>query len=165
MLKKISLLLCVLISISSCYKYNKPEKPNNLISKDKMVNILIDLRVLNAITGSDKKKLDSVHIKNEAYVYMKYSIDSTQFANSNAYYTSDVSEYESIYSKVKDSLNKLKDSYDAILEAERKEKKRKKDSIKRLKKKKEAEKKKDTIRTSKFPDSVDLNELEELEID
>jgi len=133
MMQKLIVLCCVLFVCTSCYKFNAPEKPDNLISKDKMTYILLDLKLINAVTGRDKKVLDSAKVYPEGYVYKKYKIDSIQFAKSNAYYTYYMEDYTEIYAKVKDSLLKLKAHYDAILEQERKEKKIA-DSLKTVKK-------------------------------
>ncbi|GAL72724.1 DUF4296 domain-containing protein [Jejuia pallidilutea] len=106
--KKLLVLFCIVLGVSSCYQYNKPEKPKNLIPKEQMVNILLDLKLIGAVTGRDKEVLDSAKVVPESYVYKKYNIDSAQFANSNAYYTYYMKEYAEIYEKVKDSLSKLK---------------------------------------------------------
>ncbi len=163
MLKRISVLFCVLFTVISCYKYNAPEKPERLISKDEMVNILVDLKLMSSVSGKDKKVLDSANIKTQAYIFNKYNIDSTQFANNNAYYAYNIEDYQDIYSKLKDSLNKLKVLYDGILKEEKRVEKHKKDSIKRLKK----EKTKQQKIPSKFDlvDSEDLKDLEEIDID
>lgn len=131
--KKLIVLCCVLLALSSCYKYNKPDKPDSLIPKDQMVHILLDLKLIGAITGRDKKVLDSAKVDPEGYIYKKYNVDSLQFAQSNAYYTYYMDEYAEIYIKVKDSLSKLKTYYKDILDKEREDKK-KADSLKAIKK-------------------------------
>lgn len=133
MQKKLIILCCVLVGLSSCYKYNKPDKPKNLVPKDKMAHILLDLKLIGAVTGKDKKVLDSAKVDPEPYIYKKYNIDSAQFAESNAYYTYYMDDYAEIYAKVKDSLNKLKTYYTTLLEEERLEK-RKKDSLQKIQK-------------------------------
>lgn len=122
MYKKLLILFCIVIGVSSCYQYNKPDKPKNLISKDEMVNILLDLKLIGAVTGRDKEVLDSAKVIPESYIYKKYNIDSIQFAESNAYYTFYMDEYAEIYESVKDSLSKLKTYYKDILDREREEK-------------------------------------------
>ncbi|GAB1856167.1 hypothetical protein MHTCC0001_10020 [Flavobacteriaceae bacterium MHTCC 0001] len=130
MLKNAIILCCILVVVSSCYNYNKPDKPKNLISKDKMVGILLDLKLIESVTGRDKKVLDSAKVIPEHYVYKKYNIDSVQFAESNAYYAYFMDDYADIYQRVKDSLNTLKAQYQEILDEEKK-----KDSIAKAKKK------------------------------
>jgi len=137
MYKKLLILFCVLIGISSCYQYKKPDKPKNLISKDEMVYILIDLKLIGAVTGRDKAVLDSAKVVPESYIYKKYNIDSTQFAKSNAYYTFYMDEYAEIYKRVKDSLSKLKVHYKKVLDREREEQWQA-DSLKAAKKELEA---------------------------
>ncbi|MFS4484299.1 DUF4296 domain-containing protein [Hyunsoonleella sp. 2307UL5-6] len=117
--KKILVLFCVLVVLSSCYKYNKPEEPDNLISEETMVHVLLDLKLIGAITGRDKKVLDSAKVSTDAYIYKKYNIDSLQFAQSNAYYTYYMEDYAEIYVKVKDSLSKLKVHYKDLVDKER----------------------------------------------
>ncbi len=131
MSKKLGLILIVATVLSSCYKYNKPEKPERLLSKQEMAHILIDLRLINAVTGLDKKVLDSAHVTSEMYVLKKYNVDSTLFAKNNAYYAYYAEDYEVIYTMVKDSLDKLKAHYTEILETQEREKKIQ-DSLKRV---------------------------------
>ena len=47
----------------------------------------------------------------DSYVYRKHNIDSLQFALSNNYYTFYTKDYEEIYSRVIDSLDRLKAFY------------------------------------------------------
>lgn len=132
MLKKLIPYTIVLLFVVSCYKFKEPEKPKNLISKADMVNILIDLKLIASITAAnDIKVLDSSNILSEKYIYKKYNIDSTQFALSNNYYAYHLEDYESIYTKVKDSLEALSRFYDALEKKELSEQ-RTKDSLKSL---------------------------------
>jgi len=116
--------------IVSCYNISKPKKPKDLISQDKMVNIVIDMTLLNSAKGINKTIIESHGIILENYIYKKYDIDSVQFALSNNYYAHHTDKYESIYSKVKDSLNALQIKFRLIKEQEAKDK-RIKDSIQR----------------------------------
>jgi len=52
-----------------------------------------------------------------ALVFEKYKIDSTQFATSNTYYTSNVDEYEEIFEEVEKRLNDIKKSYQTELDS------------------------------------------------
>jgi hypothetical protein len=79
------------------------EKPKNLIEKEKMINVLYDLSLLQAIRsqniggGIDNKSINS-------YIFKKYKIDSIQLAQSNKYYASDMDEYKKIFEGVKAKL-------------------------------------------------------------
>lgn len=118
----------------SCSGFRKPKKPENLISKDKMVNVLIDMSLLTSAKGINKSKIENNGIIPERYVYAKHNIDSLQFVESNIYYTYNLKEYQEIINKVSDSLNKLRIEYNILVEKDEKEK-REQDSIKRSKRK------------------------------
>ncbi|TYA53015.1 DUF4296 domain-containing protein [Formosa maritima] len=125
------LLVCFCISCSGNKKIKKPE---NLMSKNQMVNVLIDMSFLTSAKGINKTKIEENGIVPESYVYAKHNIDSLQFIESNAYYTYNLKEYQDIINRVTDSLNKLRDEYNVLAEEDEKEKK-KQDSIKRSKRK------------------------------
>lgn len=141
MLKQyIRILSLITISITACS--NGPEKPKNLISKKEMINILIDAKLLGSANNRIKRTFKEHGLDFNTYVFSKYNIDSTQFAESNAYYTYHIKEYEEIYAKINDSLEALKVKYKALELEEEKAKKiedslqaiaMKKDSIIRVK--------------------------------
>ncbi len=95
-------MVCLLFSLLSCS--NGVEKPKNLIDKDKMVDVLYDLSLLEAIKTQHIGGGISNKNANE-YIYKKYKIDSVQLAQSNKYYASDVEEYKKIFEKVKAKLD------------------------------------------------------------
>lgn len=134
MLRHTLLLFVMLLTIVSCYELNAPKKPENLIAKDKMIQILMDAKLMsNGITGIDKRVLDSSNIEPQNYLYEKHNIDSVQFAQSNTYYSYHLEEYKEIYETLKDTLLKLKKHYKTVVETKKKEKK-KQDSLAKLKK-------------------------------
>ena len=61
--KRIILYLGIVLFVAACYKYKAPKKPKHLISKDKMVNILLDLKLLSSTTGKNKRILDEKGIE------------------------------------------------------------------------------------------------------
>ena len=83
---------------------NSVEKPKNLIGKDKMVDILYDVSLLEAIKTQNINGGMTVKMGND-YIYKKYKIDSIQFAKSNKYYASDIVEYKKMFEKIKERLN------------------------------------------------------------
>jgi len=101
-MKKCFAIVCLLFSFISCT--NGIEKPKNLIDKDKMVDVLYDLSLLEAIKTQNVGGGISNKKANE-YIYKKYKIDSVQLAQSNKYYASDVEEYKKIFEKVKAKLD------------------------------------------------------------
>ncbi len=121
---------CLVLLLVSCFSQNKPKKPDNLISKDKMVRVIVDMSVYSSAKGVNRTVLEENGVQLEAHIYEKHQIDSAQFASSNYYYTYHPETYEDIYKRVRDSLTKLKVVYTALDKKETKEKRRL-DSIKR----------------------------------
>lgn len=122
--------LLLVLFLSSCNKVIKPEKPVNLLSEDKMVEVLVDMAIMSSAKGVNKKKFEENGIVPEEYIYKKHAIDSATFQLSNDYYAYRIKKYNNIYAKVKDSLTKLKDKYKAVADEDKKAKK-KKDSLDR----------------------------------
>ncbi len=102
-MKKTIALLCLLFSIYSCTNAIV-EKPKNLIEKDKMIDILYDLSLLDAIKSQNiNGGISSKTVEN--YIFKKYKIDSIQLAKSNTYYASDIDEYKKMIEEVKTRLS------------------------------------------------------------
>ena len=79
------------------------EKPNNLIPKDKMTDILYDLSLLEAIKSQNVN--GGISNKNaNTFIYKKYKIDSLQLVRSNKYYASDIESYKKMFQEVKRRL-------------------------------------------------------------
>ncbi len=101
------------------------EPPANLIGKDKMVDILYDLAIINASKGINATVLEQHGIDPMPYIFEKHNIDSLQFVKSDVYYASLPREYETIYKRLSARLEKERE----ILEEH---KKQKQDSIKEV---------------------------------
>lgn len=111
-MKKAIVFLFGLILIVSCQD-SVVEKPDNLIDKDQMVDIIYDLSLLEAIKSSNYGALESRKIDPTTYVYKKYKIDSVQFAKSDRYYASDIDVYSGIYDKVSKRLESNRNAIDS----------------------------------------------------
>ncbi len=123
-MKKISIILFALVLFTSCTSKTIFKKPSNLIPKDQMVDLLVDMQLANGAKSvknkNGKRNINYMHV-----VYEKYNIDSTRFAESNFYYTTDVDLYADILKKVKQKISTKRDFYDKIVKEN--------DSIERLK--------------------------------
>jgi hypothetical protein len=117
--------------VSSCTKSNKPKKPNNLISKEIMTDILYDLYVINAAKSINKKVMEEKGLMPERYILDKYNIDSVQFAESNAYYAYYSDRYKDMVEQAKTRIETQKDSL-ATIEKEARLARQRQDSIRRL---------------------------------
>ena len=82
--------------------------PFDLISQEKMVDIIYDMTLINVAKGVNKSILENNGIIPEQYLFNKHSIDSTLFARSNEYYSNDLKTYQMIYDNVKIKLEKNK---------------------------------------------------------
>ena len=124
-MRRIVIILICCFSILGCNNSQEPEKPANLISKDQMVEVLIDLSIISSAKGVNKKVLEKNGITPDKYVYDKHQIDSTRFSQSNAYYSFYVDDYKNILARVKDSLDKLRFKYNRLAEKDENKKKQK----------------------------------------
>ena len=100
---KKSFVLAVLMFTLACGK-SAVEKPEDLIEKDRMTDIIYDLAILEAMRSQKPLILEQNGINPNTYVYKKYGIDSVQFANSNRYYASDIDQYKAMYDEVSKRL-------------------------------------------------------------
>jgi len=106
-MKRLLFFLSFFIVLTSC-KNTTVEKPDNLIDEDKMVDILFDVSILEAIKVTNPKSLETRKINSNKYIYQKYKIDSLQFAKSDLYYASDVANYEKMYKKVIEKIDNVR---------------------------------------------------------
>jgi hypothetical protein len=112
-MKKIFLIFITFFLITSC-KDEVIEKPNNLISKDKMENIIYDLAILEAAKGQ-ASGMQNNFPKPTEFIKTKYKVDSLTFAKSTQYYASDIKEYKKMYSNVKERLEAESKKYKGTL--------------------------------------------------
>ncbi|MBM6500967.1 MAG: DUF4296 domain-containing protein [Flavobacterium sp.] len=94
---------CVVFLAVSCNN-SVIEKPSNLIEKDKMVDILYDISLLETVKSQGIKRGFTQSEINQ-YILKKYKIDSLQLISSNKYYASDAEEYKRMFEKVKAKLD------------------------------------------------------------
>lgn len=171
-LKKILLSLVFLSILFSCKK-ELVKTPYSLIEKDKMVNIMYDLVLLEAIKIQNPSSIDSFKINPNAYIFKKYKIDSLQFSQNNIYYAADYKGYKKMFEKIKLRLNNNKISIEKLIKDNTKKEellkkqkqkqklkiKREADSVKKVKQdlklKKETDfiKKAKGVKVSKFAES------------
>lgn len=102
-MKKLILLFIAILFVTASCKEEIIEKPKNLIPREKMVDIIYDLAILEA----SKSQTAGVYQypKTTEFLKEKYKIDSLTFAKSTQYYASNIKEYQKMYNEVKDRLN------------------------------------------------------------
>jgi hypothetical protein len=85
---------------------------------------------LQALKGHSPKELAKNEVDPKTYIYQKYKIDSLQFVENNRYYSADVQNYMSMFSKVIERLDKEKKAVKEIVKKETEAKQKKmRDSI------------------------------------
>ena len=138
-LLKYLLLIFTCILLTFCTSNTIYKKPENLITKDQMVNVVTDM--LMATGGNNIKNLNLERKVNYfPLVFEKYKIDSATFNSSNVYYTSRIDDYSDILKEVSERLQSKKDSLklelkvrDSLKRVEKKARTFSRDSIKNLK--------------------------------
>lgn len=114
------------------------DKPKNLIPKDKMIDILHDLALLNATRTTIGARMDDIGIETMEFLYDRYQIDSLQFAQSDLYYASMPLEYQAIYTAVEARLDErvkiIEEAAEKRSDSIRKATEKRQDSINRSKK-------------------------------
>lgn len=105
-----------MLFLFACKENENYKKPENLISKSKMTDMLFDMHIVVGTSNVSNLNLE----KNRNYmslVYEKYGVDSTQFAESNLYYTAQIQEYEEIFEEVERRMKILKEKYEARMDS------------------------------------------------
>ena len=135
----IVIILVIFLSISC--KKDVVKQPAKLIEKDKMIDIMYDLSLLEAMRYQKPLSLDSIENDPTKFILKKYKVDSLQFAQNNMYYASDYENYKDMFDQVNkrisvnqraaDSLAKI-DEKKATKEIKKKAQEVSKDSVKKV---------------------------------
>ncbi|MEZ5083871.1 MAG: DUF4296 domain-containing protein [Bacteroidales bacterium] len=112
--KKVYLVFLISLLIWGCTTKleNHPDPPENLIHRDTMVNIIVDLRLFEAKLTFQQKKVSKTFGKYKLYLHNsvmeKYHIDRDQFDESFEYYQYDLKTLDGIYADAITRLSKIK---------------------------------------------------------
>ena len=102
--------IIVLLLFISCESKTKYKQPENLISREQMIDLLTDIHIAVGTKGiaemGNEREIDFMSL-----VYDKYNIDSTRFAESNFYYYSNIEEYELMFKEVEMRLLEIQKEY------------------------------------------------------
>lgn len=104
-MKKILLLLIAIFCIATSCKEAIVKKPKILVDREKMVNILYDLSLLEAMKSQSMGEQHN-YPKPIAFIKSKYKLDSVTFVQNTQYYASDIKEYKKMYDEVKTRIEK-----------------------------------------------------------
>lgn len=110
-MNKISYLFFLSIFFMGCTSNTIMKKPDGLIPKNQMVELLSDMLIASGAENIKNLDLER-NVNYFPLVFEKYSIDSTRFKESNFYYTSQIDDYEKILKKVDERLKAMKEKID-----------------------------------------------------
>lgn len=110
-MRKISYLLFLGIFFIGCTSNTIMKKPDHLIPKKQMVDLLTDLVIASGAENIKNNDLQR-NINYYPLVFKKYGIDSARFKESNYYYTSRIDDYEEILKEVDERLKAFKKELD-----------------------------------------------------
>ena len=139
-------------------KEDAVKKPDHLIDKEVMENIIYDLSLLEAIKYNDPTTAENYRVNPKEFILKKYKVDSAQFAQNNIYYASNFDQYKAMYDNVVKRIEDKKTIVDSLIK-----KQVKRDSLVEVKKKrldsiavakKVALAKKDSLQKIKKKDSL-----------
>lgn len=118
---KNSILFILALLAFSCQSVESNETPEILYPEDHMVEVLTEIAVLKAIKTNYFKDYQSFGINSSAYLCSKYDVDSITLQENIRYYNYHPHRLQSIYERVKDSLelsnNTIKDYLKFIKES------------------------------------------------
>ena len=105
-MKKIFFIILILFGCNE--NIRKIPTPDNLISEEKMVDVIYEMTLISVSKGVNRRILENNGVIPEKYIFEKYNIDSLQFALSNEFYSNDLNSYLNIYNRVKLRLQENK---------------------------------------------------------
>ncbi|MCV2486634.1 DUF4296 domain-containing protein [Flavobacterium sp. SH_e] len=136
-MKNFILIILVLFLSISCKK-DLVKQPAKLIEKEKMIDIIYDLSILEAMRYQKPLSLDSIDSDATKFVLKKYKVDSLQFAQNNMYYASDYENYAAMFAEVNKRIAVNQRAADSLAKID--EKKAAKENKNKPKESKEASK-------------------------
>jgi hypothetical protein len=103
------LFIIILLSIGGCSHFHDEKPPLDLIPQDKMVQILVDIHVADALvehkcgpTNPNLPLTDALYNR----IYQNYNVTAAQYKKSYKYYESHPSQIDAIYTQVITELSK-----------------------------------------------------------
>lgn len=117
----VQLVFIILIAMSCKNRLEK--KPENLVPKEKLIQILADIHRLeghvNNMNIQNTDTLAFIYRKMEADIFKKHKVDTASYFKSYKYYLVDPEEFSELYSEVV-TLIKTKNKIDSTTEAKTK---------------------------------------------
>ena len=123
-------LVIAALLLSTCTSNTILKKPDNLIPKDQMVDLITDL-----VLAEGGKNIRSIEMERNTnffpHVFEKHNVDSAQFQASNYYYTSRIDDYDEILAAVDLRLKTMQAEYQELRKQEDSIRLKKLDSVRK----------------------------------
>lgn len=109
-LSKIFFFICLSFCIFSCggsKSIDEKSKPENLISVEKMIDIIVDVQLVESSLVKKRGKNEDTDFYSKYFyenIFKKFNITKNQYDLSLEYYKNNIEVFEKIYQKVSDSL-------------------------------------------------------------
>jgi hypothetical protein len=108
-------LIFIFISVLLISCNEKPvPKPDNLLSKEVMEEIIYDMAILQAAETHKPQILSDNNIKIKDFIYKKYKIDSATYFQNYKYFASDIKSFKKIYKHVNERIQNQKKEIDTL---------------------------------------------------
>lgn len=140
-MKNCIIIVLVLFLSVSCKK-ELVKQPKKLIEKGKMIDIMYDLSLLEAMRYQNPVSVDSIDTNPVKFIYKKYKVDSLQFAQNNIFYAADYDSYKEMFDEVGKRLAVAQRATDSLVKID--EKREAKEA--KAKKKESSKVKKDSVK-------------------
>ena len=108
-MKKIYLILIVFFSCT-----NEINIPDDIMSKDEMIEFLFDVNLINSSRGFISKSNNNYFMVRDTMLFRKHSIDCLTFVRSNSFYTKNPKLYMDIYDGINKKIKIIKDSLNNV---------------------------------------------------
>jgi len=118
-MKNFIVIILVLFLSISCKK-EIVKQPAKLIEKGKMIDIMYDLSLLEAMRYQKPLSLDSIENDPTKFILKKYKVDSLQFAQNNMYYASDYESYKDMFDEVNKRISVVQRAADSLAKIDEK---------------------------------------------
>lgn len=113
-------MIALFFVFGSCQEVVRPEKPEHLLSKEEMIDILVESYTGNSARSIDNRTLRDSGVQLDSILYHKFNTDSLTFARSHVYYSSQLNDYIYIMTEVEKALSDKKRILDSVIQEEAK---------------------------------------------
>ena len=90
------------------------QRPENIMSKDQMIEFLFDVNLINSSRGFISKSENNYFMVRDTMLFRKHEIDCLKFVRSNNYYTKNPKLYMEIYDGIDKKIKFIKDSLNNV---------------------------------------------------